>query len=180
MASSLSIDRPACDRSSICCPTSVRASVLPPAPTREVVRVSNPFQPVLPEPIGLSSLNPPSNILSATPSSAAWPKVAVSASPTSTLSFAPLATSSSCRWMLLPNRIGAVTAAAAPAPMRNGAATPVAPAITGAARAAPRPRPNCGICSPTTSPAYVNADPILSTSVDCIRSGCTRDSRPRS
>ena len=95
MASSLSIGRPACDRSSICCPTSVKASVLPPAPTREVVRVSNPFQPVLPEPIGFSSLNPPSNILSATPSSAAWPKVAVSASPTSTLSFAPLATSSS-------------------------------------------------------------------------------------
>ena len=84
--------------------------------------------------------------------------------------------------MLLPNRIGAVTRPAAVAPTTNGAAAPKTGAATGAARvpnaAAPRPRPSCVPCSPTTSPAYVNADPILSTSLDCNRLGCSRDKRP--
>jgi len=83
--------------------------------------------------------------------------------------------------MLLPNRIGAVARPAAVAPTTNGAAAPKTGAAKGAASvpnaAAPRPRPNCVPCSPTTSPAYVSADPILLTSLDCSRLGCSRDLR---
>ena len=73
---------------------------------------------------------------------------------------------------------------AAVAPATNGAAVPKTGAISGAAAvptaAAPRPIPSCGICSPTTSPAYCNAEPTLSTSVDCNLLGCSRDNSPSS
>ena len=105
MASSLSISRPACARSIICWPTSVKPSVVAPPVARPVVRVSNPFQPVMFLPRGLRV--PPNKSLPEILSSAAWPKVASRASPTSTLSLLPAVTSSSCRWTLLPNRIGA-------------------------------------------------------------------------
>ena len=93
MASSLSIGRPACARSIICWPTSVKPSVVAPPVARPVVRKNRPFHPALPKPI--RGLPTPSNNLSDTPSRVAWPNVAVNASPTSTDAFLPAATSSS-------------------------------------------------------------------------------------
>ena len=104
--------------------------------------------------------------------------MAAKAAPTSTDAFLPAATSSSCRCILLPNKIGAVTVPAAAAPTPR-AVKPVTPKAAGKAAAAPIPRPSCGSCSPTTSPAYRNAEPTPSTSVDCIAFGCSRDNAPR-
>ena len=107
-ASSLSISRPACARSIICWPTSVKPSVVAPPVTRPAVRTNKPFAPVMFLPAALKGLR--SKSLPEILSSAAWPNVAFRALYTSSSVKLSAPTTSSRRWMLLPNSIGACAA----------------------------------------------------------------------